>query len=217
MRKIFTIIGLLALILVVMMGFASYEVSAQSDGCGLDEIDAGEYAKAIEVCTTYIKENPNDGKAYYNLGIAYYSLEDDESAITNFDKSIELDYTSSYVYAYRGHSYYYLGNYKSAVTDLLKSIELDEYNDFAYTGLGDAYYKLGDYNSAIENYTKSLEINDIYAYTYMARGDAYYILEADNLALKDYVNAILYYGDSENSYLIQERVNELIDLHVPAG
>ena len=56
--------------------------------------------------------------------IIYYEKYDDDQAIINFDKAIELK--SDYVYSYqdRGNAYLRQKNYAGAITDYTKAIAL---------------------------------------------------------------------------------------------
>lgn len=207
-----------AIALLALFGITSTPVVAQEDSCGVEELAAEEYGKVIELCTTYVSENPNDAMAYLNLGEAYYWLEDDPSAIEYFNRSIELDSSNQRAFFYRGYSNYYSENFKAAIQDFTAAIEIDSDYEAAYAGLGYAYGKLGDYNTAIEKFSTAIEIDNTFAYAYWGRADAYYYMEADRFALQDYVSALVYYEDNyDDKYLIQERINELIELHVPAG
>ena len=208
-------IVLTALIIVVSL---SGQVVAQEEGCGDSEINAGEYGKAIELCSNFLNSNPNNPVALFNLGRAYYWLDDDESAMENFNKSIDLDSTNSEVFYYRGFSNNYLQNYKKAIQDFFMAIELNPSYADSYAGLGDSYLYLKDYNTAIEYFTQAIDFDSMYGYAYWGRADAYYYLEADRFALQDYVNALIYYEDDYDSkYKIQDSINEIIELYVPAG
>ena len=191
MRKKFTIIGLLALILVVMMGFASYEVSAQSDGCGLDEIDAGDYDAAIQVCTTYIGSNPNDATAYYDRGYAYYMNAEDELAVADFTTSLGLDPNNDVVFYYRGRSNLYLKNNESAAEDMLNAIELSaEPNEYYHYYLGNAYYNQKMYKKAITEYQNAIDIYPDYPEAFAGLGDSYYFLGDANTSIDYFTKAL---------------------------
>ena len=191
MKKQLTILGIVAIVLIAFMGFASHEVNAQNNGCGLDEINAGEYEAAIAVCNAYISSNPNDAYAYYDRGYAYYLNAQDELAISDFTKSLELDPTNHEVLYYRGRSNTYLGNNEFAVEDFTQAISLtDTPNEYYHYYLADAYYNQQMYKKAISEYQTAIDIYPDYPEAYAGLGDCYYFLGDANTSIDYFTESL---------------------------
>lgn len=108
--------------------------------------------------------------------LSYFNREtqdDDERAISDYTKAIELDPNNPYPYYHRGLAYYRKGDYSRAISDHAKGIELGPNNASAYYNRGLAYYKKGDFYSAIADFTRAIARNPDHAKAYYSRGLAY--------------------------------------------
>lgn len=74
--------------------------------------------REIETCSQTIRINPNVATVYYNWGLSYKRLKEQEAAIGDYNEAIRLNL--NYVEAYNslGLAYAELGNKKEAVKDL---------------------------------------------------------------------------------------------------
>jgi tetratricopeptide (TPR) repeat protein len=80
--------------------------------------------REIETCSQTIRVNPNHATAYYNRGLRYERLGEQEAALGDYSEAIRLN--PNYVEAYnsRGLAHAELGNKKGAVNDLRTSAKL---------------------------------------------------------------------------------------------
>ena len=76
---------------------------------------------------------------------------DNDRAIGDFDKAIELDPQFAKAYNNRGNAYYRKGDYDQAIV-------IDPKYADAYTVRGAAYYFLGDSDHAIVDLERALEL-----------------------------------------------------------
>lgn len=81
------------------------------------------YSKAIELA-------PMSG-ALFRRGVVYIETEGYDKAISDFDRSIELDPSNVDAYAARGYTYKLKGQYERALTDLNRAIGLQPDNELA--------------------------------------------------------------------------------------
>ena len=79
--------------------------------------------------TQAIKINPDNALAFYNRGVAYYRLGDQQRAITDYTQVINLNPLLEIAYYRRGLSSYLAKDYSSAIVDYNRSIKLKP--DFA--------------------------------------------------------------------------------------
>src|SRR6266566_690880 len=89
---------------------------------------------------------------YDKRGRAYSSLKNYQQAIVDFDRAVELDPNSSYVYRGRGWVYYDLKEYQQAIVDFNHALELDPNTSDVYRSRGWVYYELKDYQQAIVDF-----------------------------------------------------------------
>ena len=137
-----------------------------------------DYARARADCTTAIELDPNYAYIYYLLGDTYSEAAyfDDDIAIANYTKAIQLkpDYYSAY--DMRARAYVRKGDYTLSIVDRTILIQMvlqrvrnatnlrltNAYNERvanAYGNRADVYFIASDYNSAIADYTKAMEFD----------------------------------------------------------
>ena len=104
---------------------------------GLKYFSEGDYQGGIKVFSKFIRKYPNNdyvSDAYYNRGLAKQKIGDNNEAIADYTKVIEMD--SSYRDAFINRSIVkeLLGDIKGACLDARKSIDLglqnEEYNNW---------------------------------------------------------------------------------------
>ncbi len=165
----------------------------------------------VETLTARIELDPNDALAYVNRGDAYYSLEEYDRAIADYDHAIRIDAQYALAYYYRGRVYEAKGETEKALADYTESIRIDPSNTETRKGRGDFYNNLGEYEKAMVDYEKIILLdpnsarycNNIPCYTaainnlhpstiqdYANRGNAYEGLGKYSEAITDYSEAI---------------------------
>ena len=129
--------------------------------------DAGidEFTKAIVIKHTTLAYNAR-GKAYAGLGIR----EENERAVQDFDKAIELNDQNVVAYLNRGNAYHDLGMINSsyperkalfdkAITDFTNALKIDPACIDAYILRGRAYNVSGEQEKAIADFTKAIALD----------------------------------------------------------
>ncbi|HEX9928495.1 MAG TPA: tetratricopeptide repeat protein [Pyrinomonadaceae bacterium] len=122
--------------------------------------------KSEKLYVDYLKKNPNDANAYYNLGILHNNEGRIKEAIDNFRKAIELKPNYANAYNNLGNLLKDQGRIKEAEDSYHKSIELNPKNTDAYYNLGIFLKEKGRKKEAIDNFRKAIELkpNDADAY-----------------------------------------------------
>ena len=105
--------------------------------------------------------------AYLNRGDLYSKyLNDNDSALLDYNKSIELDPEDSDNYYYRGRFYNdYLEDYDNAIEDFTKGIELNSSDPDLYFERGRTYGGLGNYIKSIADYLTVFKLDPGNKYT----------------------------------------------------
>jgi len=148
-----------------------------------------EYQEAIEHYTEAIQLDLNNAVAYYNRGLTYHRLGQNQRAIEDYDKAIQLDPNDALAYGSRGYAYGHLGESQRAIEEYDKAIQLDPYGSIAYYNRGYDYYNLGEHRRAIEDFDKAIQLDPNYAEAYANRGWAYHELGQASSAQQDWGKA----------------------------
>ncbi|MFZ4589539.1 MAG: tetratricopeptide repeat protein [Ignavibacteria bacterium] len=189
----------------IEQGFCSYYSR------GLWHYCLKEYSKAIAVFNNVIldcKEDIIAGmtvepiKVYFYRGLSYYYSHDFESAISDYNKTIEINPKYALLYYYRGLAYFYSNDLSKALSDVTTALESEHiyYEDYvlkiyfnatdAYIYRGFIHYNLKDYSSSISDYSKAIQLNPKYELAYFLRGKVNFILDDFPSAKSDFTNAI---------------------------
>lgn len=161
-----------------------------------------EYAKALPNFKEAIRLIPHpklkdiDIIPYVLYGFCNLELDNNEQAIQDFSKVLEINPYYSDGYNFQGLAYFKLGQYKEAEErytiaiyfgKMMAGVPQNQY----YLNRGRAYIMLGDYEKAIDDFTKSIELKPDAAEVYVERGSIYNFLEKYDKALNDFTRAII--------------------------
>ncbi len=142
------------------------------------------YYKAIN----YLEKIPKKHeKVFFNifnlLGVCYLEIGNYETALSNINKSIELDSSISEAYSNCGVVYRRLGNYRKAIEYYNKAISLDSSNNLAYFNRGLCFMDMRVLDSARTDFEKAIQMDEFHFQAWLKLGEAY-------LNLKQYQEAI---------------------------
>jgi tetratricopeptide (TPR) repeat protein len=151
---------------------------------GLDDANIGmaalrqqNYDEAIRLFTKAIASGELSQKqlssVYPLRGLAWEGKGNNDKAIADCTKGIELDPQSAAAYGSRGLAWYAKKDYVKAIADYDKAIAIDPKPADTYYNRGNAWYAKKDYVKAIADYTKVIEINPKDAEAYYRRGLAW--------------------------------------------
>jgi tetratricopeptide (TPR) repeat protein len=122
------------------------------------EIIDENYEEAINCLNLCLKYNPCDGAAYNDRALCIIdSGGDEEQALADFDKGIEVEPDYASVYHNKGWYLNKLGRTKEAISYFKKTIELETDRAVTYENLADAYVKLGLMQEAVKAFKKALQ------------------------------------------------------------
>ncbi len=128
--------------------------------------------------TPYVNESERQltgaaANGAFNRGISYLEEDDLESAMSEFNKAIELDPGNFRGYAGRGDVFLLSGDYDAAIEEYNHAEEAG--GEFAelYHSRGMAYRQKNDFDHAISDFDRAIEMNPDYADAYFHRGNAF--------------------------------------------
>ena len=106
----------------------------------------GYWKNSIELFNHVLHITPDYVTAYYNRGLAYAHLGQQQRAIEDYNEAISRQPDYAIVYNNRGIAYYKLGQYQHALTDFNEAIRLRPDLAEAYNNRGAAYFIQGNNN-----------------------------------------------------------------------
>jgi ribosomal protein S12 methylthiotransferase accessory factor len=95
----------------------------------------GEYRKALDVLEKGEKLDPERTDIYNLMGFCHFKLKENEAAIANFKKVIQLDPTSAIDYANIASNYRDMGQSEKAIRYYEMALTLDASIEFARDNL----------------------------------------------------------------------------------
>jgi tetratricopeptide (TPR) repeat protein len=101
-------------------------------------------------------DSPTD---LYLAGLNNLTKKNFQDALSNFNRTIDLDPSIQEAFLMRGILYLEKEMYREAITDFTKYISLNPKDYEAYNNRGFAYFLLGEYKKAEKDLKSSLEIN----------------------------------------------------------
>jgi tetratricopeptide (TPR) repeat protein/GTPase SAR1 family protein len=131
-----------------------------------------------------------DATIYHNRGLIFAEFNEDEQAIRNYTRAIELRSKEASVYRDRGKVYARRKEHQQALADYTCAIDLDPKNAWTYRWRGQTYRLLERYEEALADFNRAIALEANNAWTYRWRGVTYRLLERYEKALADFNRAI---------------------------
>ncbi|CAM3869690.1 hypothetical protein FLSI110296_00405 [Flavobacterium sinopsychrotolerans] len=117
------------------------------------------HKEAILLLEKLVDKVPLHKEAYWYLGFEYSELKDNDNAIKNYKKQLEINPTDSSAYNNIALKYKAKDNLLDALESLNKAIENSNKKELYYTNRIDILKKLNSFDRAIEDYISLLGIN----------------------------------------------------------
>ena len=135
-------------------------------------------------------KNPQNTKAWVQLGNEYFDSDQYEKAIWAYRKSLDLDPNNANVWTDLGVMYRRSGSPQEAIKSFDKAIEVDPLYKLAYNQLAYTYDRIGNFEKSIWAINKYISIAPDEPNPYDTRGDLYGGNGKIDLAIKSYEKAL---------------------------
>lgn len=106
------------------------------------------YLQALEKCKDAMKKFPNEAELYYWSGVIRTKTGDNEAAMGDFNKAIELNPKNSSLYVMRGITKSEMGNKDGAAQDFDYALKLNPKDSSAYSMRACLKIENGDFAGA---------------------------------------------------------------------
>ena len=136
---------------------------------GVEYTRQGESKKAMNCFRSAEKINPKNYKVYYNSGLLFLKINQNQKAVLELNKCLQL-YNYTKAYTARGTAYLQMGDWPKALADFNTSIRMDSLQFKPWLLLADCHHHLNQLPQAEREYTKALSINPYSDEVYFKRG-----------------------------------------------
>ena len=177
--------------------------------------------EGIAACTRQIESGRWSGHdlaiSYYNRGIFWYDKDDNDKAIEDYSKALELSPNYASAFNNRGNAYSAKGDLDRAIADYNRAIEIDGKDPFRWNNRGLALRRKGEFDRAIADFDQAIRIDPGYTAAYSNRGQTYEEKGDKERAKIDYLAALAVPQKYSNGKYAHDKARErLLALGVPA-
>jgi len=146
----------------------------------------GEYEKAIDAYTEYLRLEPTHIKSLYNRGRAYEELGKHQEALEDFNKVLKEDPQNANALLSLASDYFHrLQDYENTIFYAQKVLKVEE-SALAHTLIGKGQQKLGNLEEALAAYNNAISVNKEFADAYISRGSLRTYLKQYSRACTDF-------------------------------
>ncbi|MEH1856235.1 MAG: tetratricopeptide repeat protein [Nostoc sp.] len=132
----------------------------------------GNNSQAETIWRQVLQVEPNNGKAYNNLGNALRRQGKLEEALAAHQKALQLNPNDAEAYVGIGNVLDAQGKQEEAIASHKKALQLNPNLAIAYNGLGNALSDQKKLDAAVAAYQKAIQLNPNYAIAYYNLGNA---------------------------------------------
>lgn len=133
-----------------------------------------------------IRKDPNDGNAWYNLGVFLAKLGNYEEAIEASREATKINPNDAEAHYNLGVAYDRMGRHKEAIKTYKEAIRISPNLHPAFFNLGNAYFKSGLYKESIQASQEAIRINPDDAASHYNLGNMYLQIGDRNSAFQEY-------------------------------
>jgi tetratricopeptide (TPR) repeat protein len=143
------------------------------------------WANSATFWTYRLTNDREDYFAYFGRGNYYYSQNNIEAALADFQKAASFNRPNGALYNNLGFCYYLKGDYNKALQWFMRATQYTPQDAEAHNNKGNALYMLKDFNAAIQAYNTTLQLNPNHLTAMEFRGLSYLNLQQKEQACKD--------------------------------
>ncbi|MBL3658339.1 tetratricopeptide repeat protein [Fulvivirga sp. 2943] len=149
------------------------------------------------------------GSLKNKLGVAYFQMDDYDSAALYFEGAIEDDPQNFQYHKNFANSFFYKGEYDRSLKEFKIAKKLNDEDDELINNMGLCYYYTEDYNQAIDCYNRAIEINKMNPSYYSNLAFAYSGLYKYQEAIGSLTSSLEYYAKAPMVYMERGKLYKL--------
>ncbi|MEZ4885352.1 MAG: tetratricopeptide repeat protein [Chitinophagales bacterium] len=136
--------------------------------------------------TNVVDHYPRVAVAYNNRGNYYRDKGQQDKALAEYSKALEVRPNYDLAYNNRGNVYFGQNQNDLALADYIKTLELNPGNEKALNNRGSVYYRKGQYDEAAKDYNAAIQLDALYTDAYLNRAVLYATIGQHQKAVEDF-------------------------------
>ena len=154
--------------------------------------------KEMELYSRIIDIDPNIAEVYINRGILRKNMKDEEGALQDYNKAIELNPNDA-AYYNRGILKKDMNDKDGALQDYNKAIELNPNYAVAFNNRADLYLERDNLDKALADVNHSIDLGGGYV-SFITKGEIYKAMEKYSDAIELFTQALSYNEKGKESF-----------------
>jgi tetratricopeptide (TPR) repeat protein len=156
----------------------------------VSKANAVKLAEAVKIYDQLIAKSPQSGQLYTQRAMARWARGDQQRALADFNRAIELGYKAAHAFSSRGIFHAAVGNVDAALADFARAIEIDPRDEVSYINRAAIHMSQSEFDRALADYSAAVRLGPAKAGNYQQRAAAHQ--RSGNLsdALADYNKAL---------------------------
>ncbi|KAL3829295.1 hypothetical protein ACJIZ3_018097 [Penstemon smallii] len=144
------------------------------------------------------------------MGNCYSLQKDHETALKNFQRSVQLNSRFAYAHTLCGHEYVALEDFENGIKSYQSALRIDSRHYNAWYGLGMIYLRQEKFEFSEHHFRMAFQINPLSSVIMSYLGTALHALKRNNEALEMMERAIL--ADRKNPLPLYQKANILVSM-----
>ncbi|KAK6139553.1 hypothetical protein DH2020_026699 [Rehmannia glutinosa] len=144
------------------------------------------------------------------MGNCYSLQKDHETALKNFQRSVQLNSRFAYAHTLCGHEFVALEDFENGIKSYQSALRIDSRHYNAWYGLGMIYLRQEKYEFSEHHFRMAFQINPLSSVIMSYLGTALHALKRNNEALEMMERAVL--ADKKNPLPLYQKANILVSM-----
>lgn len=166
---------------------------------GITSLDKKEYEKSKDYLKQALGINPESPEAHFYLGFAYENLGQNDLALVEYKRAIQMKYDYTIAHYNLGDLYIKLGDTILAIQEYKKVIKEEPDNYQAFISLALAYEKINNFEEAKKVYQEAIKINPQRVDAFINLANIFVIENKTDEAINMYNEALKIDKDNSNA------------------
>jgi tetratricopeptide (TPR) repeat protein len=159
-----------------------------------------DYQSELAIWDDTIRNCPRNDRAYLTRGSVYWTSDQTEAALKDYDQCLSLNSRNAECYLGRGNIYLAKGRYDEAASDYDKALELKPDLAEAHNGRGEIFGFKGQVGAAMKEFDRAIALAPRLAQAHYNRANIFYAMGDLDASIRGYDQVIRLRADYSKAY-----------------